>query len=130
MTLIKCTDCGSDVSTAATACPRCGAPVVERAAGTPATPATTNGGATSTRSVIGEQTSKRRAKLHVILSSLAFGFGVLALGVGLLTQFRPAASGLPVPGWVTFLEVVGFVMTVAGGVWFIVTKVRIYWRHE
>ncbi|MGD9930375.1 MAG: zinc-ribbon domain-containing protein [Mangrovibacterium sp.] len=62
MALIKCPECGNLVSSSATACPKYGAPVASPGIGTPL-------------STI-QQTSKR-LKVHIILSSLAFGIGLI-----------------------------------------------------
>jgi membrane protein YdbS with pleckstrin-like domain len=43
MALVKCPDCGRDVSTAATMCPQCGRPMAAVAAPAPATPVASSG---------------------------------------------------------------------------------------
>ena len=106
MTLVKCSECGASVSSAAVACPKCGAPP-------PAVHAATGGALTTT-----QQTSKR-LKLHLAGAFLL----TLASAVALVMQTRAQpeeARGVPV------LWIAG---AVGGIAWLVWTKLRIWWHH-
>lgn len=60
MTLIKCKECGSEISDKAIACPKCGAPVARKSASKPAN-------------------ASARA-LWIVMAAAAFGVGVVWLG--------------------------------------------------
>jgi uncharacterized membrane protein YvbJ len=100
MALIRCPECGNQVSTAAASCPKCGVPISSKGAGTPL-------------STI-QQTSKR-LKVHIVLSSVAFWIAAILL----LASF---ASEAPSP-FAIFLVLVCMV-------WYLVTKIRIWWHHK
>jgi len=109
MALINCPDCNQQVSTNAVSCPKCGAPVAKarefEAAGSPLT--TT------------QETSKK-LKLHTVFSSVLviIGFMVLVLSAGV----NKSNGGEP--------SVIPPIMVGVGVVWFIVTKVKIWWHHK
>jgi len=104
MALVKCSECGTQVSTSAAACPKCGAPVGSTGIGTPL-------------STI-QQTSKR-LKVHIIFSSLFFWIGTIWLIASCSAQGEnPNPSG------------VGITLVMVGVIWFLVTKFRIWWHHK
>lgn len=104
MALVKCPECGTQVSTAASACPKCGAPIATSGIGTPL-------------STI-QQTSKR-LKVHIIFSSLAFWFGLIWLLIAINSD-SPTPSTSPIP----------VLLIIIGLVWFLITKLRIWWHHK
>jgi len=109
MALINCPDCKSQVSTSATSCPQCGAPIAEakqsKAAGSPLT--TT------------QETSKK-LKLHTLISALLIIFGFVAI----FAMASPNDAGKVEPS--AFPPI----MIMVGVVWYIVAKFRIWWHHK
>ncbi len=104
MALIKCTECGNQVSTTATACPKCGAPVGSEGIGTPLT--TT-------------QLTSKRLKVHIIFSALAFWIGLIW---GIFGSAADQSNPSPSP--------VAVILIMVGSVWYIITKIRIWWHHK
>lgn len=102
--LIECPDCGRAVSARAGCCPQCGAPVAEDGPGL---------------AVATVQKTSKRLKLHLLLSTLIFLTGVILIIVAIASE---ETSILAVGG-------PGFLATLVGLVWLIVTKLRIWWRH-
>ena len=104
MALIKCEECGNQVSTAATACPKCGNPIGSEGIGTPLT--TT-------------QLTSKRLKIHIIFSALAFWIGLIWFICGFAAdQNNPSPSPVAV------------ILLIVGMVWYIITKIRIWWHHK
>ena len=102
MALIQCPDCGSQVSSSADTCIKCGYPI----AGGGTTQA--HGGKVQTI----EQTSKRY-KLHQLLSVLLIIVGVVVIFTG--------GSG----GEATF----GVLAIVVGLIWYITNRFATWWHH-
>jgi len=100
MSLVRCSECGNQISTLAASCPKCGAPAGTRGIGTPL-------------STI-QQTSKR-LKLHIVLASVVFWIGTVWL-------FMAPPSSIPM--------LVAVFTTIAGGVWYLVTRLRVWWHHK
>lgn len=106
MALIPCDECGSQVSTRAATCPKCGAPVVpvvkaeQEAIGTPL--------------LTTQLTSKALKKQQVFASLL-----VLVSIVGALagSSAYPAVAALCVLG------------LLGGLIWLLVVRMRIWWHH-
>ena len=101
MALIKCKECGRDVSSNAAACPNCGNPisnVIEsRAAG--ATLTTT-------------QATSKKFKGQQVLATLVIGLGVVFMVSG-----NPTAM--------MFGAAIGF----AGLIWYLVARAQAWWHH-
>ena len=108
MALISCPECGREISSAAPACPGCGAPIATaQSMQTIGVPVTTM-----------QETSKR-LKGHTVLASLMVGVGVL---------WGSASSPTSADHW---LSSVGPTLMILGGlVWYLVTKVRVWWHHR
>ena len=107
MALIICSDCGNQVSDRASACPQCGAPTGSAAAAVQAT---------GTPLLTTQRTAKR-LKLQTVLSVLLtlLGFTVL------FTVLAVTPEETPVTGWL---------LTLIGAVWFLITRLRIWWHHD
>lgn len=103
MALIQCPECKSEVSSLASACPKCAAPITHAAA------AKAVGQGVTTTEVTSKALKKRR------LISLAMIFGGLLL----------AMSGPSDPSAGT----AGMALFVAGIVYFIVVSVQKWWHH-
>jgi len=105
MPLISCPDCHTQVSTNAVACPKCGAPVATKGLG--AAIQTT------------ERTSKR-LKFHSLLAALLCCASAVTI-----------MAGWPEPGHRGAAPVVaiGMMVMLIGLIWFIVTRIRIWWNH-
>ena len=105
MALVKCPECDTQVSTAASACPKCGAPIATQGIGTPL-------------STI-QQTSKR-LKAHIIFSSLAFWIGLVWLLIVINSDSKTPDTSTPIP----------VLLLLIGLIWFLITKFRIWWHHK
>ena len=106
MALITCEECQSDVSSAATVCPKCGNPI------TMAKSIKSTGVPINTI----QETSKK-FKMQSLLSSTLMVLG-LAVGCATIDDVDPDTSNG---------GIVGFII---GFVWYIVNKVRIWWHHK
>jgi hypothetical protein len=102
MALIKCAECGGQVSSQAFACPHCGAPVPD------------DQGAAKSLTTI-QETSKR-LKVHILFSALLFWGGII---VAFGQSADPTASFNPGPLMITI-----------GLFWYIITKARVWWHHK
>lgn len=102
MSLINCPECRTEVSNIAEACPKCGAPIAK------AIETQTIG----TRLTTVQETSKK-LKLQIILASILFWGG---LGFFYII-FRKE-------------EGVFLIMSIAGAIWYVVTKIRVWWHHK
>ncbi|MEW4982176.1 MAG: hypothetical protein AB1Y26_02940 [Cycloclasticus sp.] len=109
MALINCPDCNNQVSTSAVACPQCGAPIAEakqsKAAGVELTTV--------------QETSKK-FKTHIIISAVMFWGGLISIFSKAGNPNRVAEEGLNYP--VLFVSL--------GLVWYVVTKLRVWWHHK
>lgn len=113
MALIKCSECGRQVSDKAESCPQCGAPIAS-ALETEATGA-------KLRTI--QQTSKR-LRTHILISAVLFWGGL----VWMVVVMRSASSsGVPPSPLVTMVAIL---MMFTGLVWYAVTKLRVRWHHK
>ena len=107
MALINCSECKKEVSDKAASCPHCGAPIFiareSKAAGAPLTTI--------------QETSKK-LKAQKVIASLMFWFGFMWLVVDSNAIVRPGES-IAAPA-----------ITSLGFVWYIVTRIRIWWHHK
>lgn len=97
MALLACSECGRQVSSKAAACPACGAPVAA-----PVLAGKQNGVGVTT------QATGKDLKVHLVLSSMAFWFGLLS-------------------GFVTPL---GFALAFIGMIWYFIARITRWWRHD
>ena len=108
MALIKCPECGNNVSTKAVACPHCGAPIAsagERiAAGAPIT--TT-------------QLTSKKFKGQRVIAVLMIIIGAVWMSLYAGDPTVESSEGL---GWATLMLLVGMV-------WYIVVRIRTWWHH-
>jgi L-lactate permease len=103
MALIKCPECQTEVSSLATACPKCAAPIAQIAAAK----------AVGQQVTTTERTSKR-IKKHALLSALLLIFGfIMVIGAG-------ESNGM---------RTIGALIAAVGLVWFLTTRVRGWWHH-
>lgn len=110
MALIKCPECGTEVSDKAEKCPKCAYPINTQIKDKVQTI---------------ELTSKKY-KGQLVLS-------VLLLSLGLFISL--AAAGLAATGGggttlQALLAFIGIPLMVVGLIWYIITKIRIWWHHE
>jgi uncharacterized OB-fold protein len=106
MALIKCPECGNQVSNTAATCPHCGAPVAAAAieakhAGAPLTTV--------------QETSKK-LKIQIIIASVFFWVGV----VWIFVEIRDNKPATLVP----------VILVLLGMVWYLVTRFRVWWHHK
>ena len=104
MALIKCEECGKEVSNKAASCPNCGAPI--------STLKETK--ATGVQLITIQETSKI-FKLHAVISVFLIIIGIIWLIVGINSADPSGMS-------VLFIFV--------GLVWFTVNRIRIWWHHK
>lgn len=105
MALIKCEECGREVSEKASACPGCGAPV----------------GGEDRQPVVVEQTAKHW-KGHILA-----GLGTAI--VGLVIAVIAPLVGTPPRGHMDAGMVLGVVMLLGGILWFIGAAIGAWWHH-
>ena len=108
MALINCPECSKEISDSAPSCPSCGAPIAsakETQAAGAQLPTT--------------QLTSKKLKTHMAISILAVIIG----GVWLMVQIEAVEQGgeaSATPGLLLFF----------GVVWFLVTRIRIWWHHK
>lgn len=102
MALIKCTECGKQISDQAASCPGCGAPVGVRKDPEPI------------RTI---QETGKPLKKQILLSVLLCIVSMIVMIYGSVDNNGPVA---------TF----GGVAMFLSGVWFIATRIRIWWHHK
>jgi len=102
MVLINCPECSNQVSTAAASCPKCGAPIASQSIGTPLATI--------------QQTSKQ-LKVHIIFSSLAFWIGLFWFIFALASEQQTSS-------------IIAIILLIVGMVWYLATKIRIWWHHK
>jgi uncharacterized membrane protein YvbJ len=103
--LIKCSECGHEVSNKATACPKCGAPIADASVNTP------------TQTV--QQTSKT-LKAHYAIAGIIFFIGLIWLIFNIVYAASTQQS----------ISLIPVILTAIGAVWGITTKIRIWWHHK
>jgi len=106
MALTTCPECGHQVSDTASSCPSCGAPLgaARREAQAAGTQITTT------------QDTAKRFKLQQLLS---LGAIVLGFIIGISSMDNPESSA----------PAIGGLFILGGFVWYVVTRVRIWWHH-
>ncbi len=117
MAIIKCPDCGKDVSTSADNCPHCGYPI----AGGGTTQA--HGGRVQTI----EKTGKP-FKLQMLLAFFLMLAGCLATVFVLFVggyYYEPEEIFHNMPGILSF----GIFLFVAGLIWYIIVRFAAWWQH-
>lgn len=137
MALIKCDECGKDISSKAPSCPGCGAPVgsaaepsaFQAAGGSArAVVAATNQGAQET-TFYTDQNGVRITNARAILANRTYSMANLTtVTVGLTVPTKGAPLALIIVGVIVFLGAVsnqsgggiavGLLMAIAGGLWF------------
>lgn len=100
MALIKCRECGNDVSNKALSCPNCGEPVVDSDAASKPNDA-----------VIVQNVVKTEETAKVFKAQMAIAFVVVMIGLFFV-------SGIE-----------GWIVAVCGAAWFIGAKVAAWWNH-
>jgi uncharacterized membrane protein YvbJ len=105
MALVKCSECGKQVSDKASACPGCGSPIGGAAAGTP---------------INTIQKTSKKLKAQQLIAGIIFSVGGISLIFNGCYAAKTNSSMSPVP----------IIMTAIGLVWYFVVKMRIWWHHE
>lgn len=129
MPLLNCPDCGQQVSTRAKACPKCAYPINPsvRPAAVPRPPPPTPRAAPPPAVLIAAppvQTIERTSKAlkgQVLASAL---LAIAGMFMTCATRAAPAQDRIPAIGQF------GALLFVGGIVWFIVTRIRIWWHHD
>ena len=105
MALVKCSECGKQVSDKASACPGCGAPISAAGAGTP---------------IQTMQKTSKKLKAQQLLAGVFFTFGIFAIifnGVYASHENTSMSTGV-------------IIFFVIGLIWYISVKMRIWWHHD
>ena len=113
MALIKCSECGRQVSDKAESCPQCGAPI--------ASALETEAAGAKLRTT--QQTSTR-LKTHILISAILFWAGI----VGIIVVVQSASRGRVPPS--PIVSMIAILMIFTGLVWYAVTKLRVWWHHQ
>lgn len=109
MALINCPECNNQVSNTAEACPHCGAPIS----------GAKEGHAAGVQIKTIQETSKR-LKLHVLFSAFLFWGGLLWILLASNSSQNNADDPNLTPAFMVLL----------GMVWYVTTKIRIWWHHK
>jgi hypothetical protein len=120
MALINCYECKSSVSTEASTCPRCGAPVKPRPSSSHRTEQTFPKGVKGVKDVdktVTTQLTSKMLKLQLILSKALLVLGVTILWVGVHQQS-------------SLIQYLGGVLGVIALLWIGATNLRIFWDHK
>ena len=107
MPLIACPDCGQNISDQAAACIHCGRPLQTKSR--PATPEPA-----ADPEVVTVQQTSQKLKLQLVLATLAFLLGC--------TMWLTASTDDPT-------RIFGIAITAVGIVWYLLVKVKIWYRH-
>jgi len=110
MPLVKCSDCGTEVSDLAATCPKCARPI----AGQP------RPGSEYVQPI--EKTGKKyksRLIYSWILILVGVGINIIAIVVGTKDH----------PGIIIFAILVGFPMMLIGALWATATRIMAWWHH-
>lgn len=102
MAMIKCPECGTEVSDKAEKCPKCACPI-------------SNTQVQDKVQTI-EQTSKKHKKQII--------YAVLVTIIGVIVMISSAGSESG--GAITF----GILLTIAGLIWLFTTKIKVWWHHK
>ena len=105
MALIKCSECGREVSDKASACLGCGAPITAAGAGTP---------------IQTIQKTSKRLKAQSLMAGVLVAFSGIVV---ILSSFAVSEAHSPMP---TF----PIILFMAGVIWYVTVKVRTWWHHE
>ena len=108
MALINCPECSKEISNAAPACPNCGTPIAS------ASEASAAGAQLTTT-----QLTSKKLKMHTAISVLA----VIVGAVWIMVQMDAVERGSEPSAIPILLLLLGFV-------WFIITRIRIWWHHK
>jgi hypothetical protein len=107
MALIQCPECAKSVSTSATACPNCGAPI-----------AVANEAKAAGAVLVTTQATSKKFKAQQLLSALMIIVGfVWLMTLGSQTSPSGAQGVIPV------------LLLLSGLIWFLVARVRAWWHH-
>jgi len=110
MGLIKCYECGSQVSSAAAACPKCGAPVAQSGASVGAPLMTT-------------QLTSKGLKIQAVISAVIFWIALIWYIFALAID----ENGIKIS--TTAFTFFG-VLLIGSIIWHLITKIRIWWHHK
>jgi uncharacterized membrane protein YvbJ len=113
MALIRCSECGKQVSDKAGSCPQCGAPI--------ASAVETEAAGAKLRT---KQLTSKRLKVQIIISSVLFWGGIIWM---IVVGSSASRSGVPPSRVVTIIAIL---MIFTGLVWYVVTRLRIWWHHK
>lgn len=111
MALIECSECGTEVSSNAAACPKCGNPIVDSAE---AKAAGTN--------VVTNQETAKKFKLQAVLSMVCVIAGALWIILGGDNSTNTGEPEGP--------NMAAGSMVALGFLWYGVNRVRIWWHHK
>ena len=102
MAMIKCSECGTEISDKAEKCPKCACPISNTQ--------------TQDKTQVIEQTSKKYKKQII--------YAILATIIGIIVMISSASSESG--GAITF----GILLTLGGLIWLFAVKIKIWWHHK
>jgi uncharacterized membrane protein YiaA len=103
MSLIKCPECSTEVSSLATACPKCAAPIAQKASA----------------QAVGQQVTTTELTAKRLKKHMLYATGLLCVGVVTIIGAETGSSA----------SAIGVLLCVAGFGWFLATRVRSWWHH-
>lgn len=109
MALIQCPECNNLVSSIAESCPHCGAPIA----------GARESHATGVQIKTIQETGKR-LKLQILVSSAIFWVGLVWLIIEMSNTVNSGGEQPKIP----------VVILLIGTVWYIATRIRIWWHHK
>jgi hypothetical protein len=103
MALMKCPECQKEISSKASSCPNCGMPLVDATK--------------DIDKITTIQETSKTLKEHIVHSVIIIIGGILFFIIGAVT-YRQAM--IPI----------GLILFLIGAIWFIATKINIWWHHK
>ena len=107
MALINCPECGNQVSDKAQSCPNCGVVIAGEKE--------SKGSGTALTTV---QDTSKKLKLQSLIAALC-------IIVGVIVAISAASASTNSSGGSTFASII----IIAGFIWFVITRIRIWWHH-
>lgn len=111
MALINCRECNREISNQAASCPQCGSPI-----------AIAKESAAAGADLITTQLTSKKFKKHTLLAMLVAAVGLVIS----CSQFAAMDPEADPSGSLLF----GSLLLWVGGIWYVVTRIRIWWHHH
>ena len=109
MALINCPECNNQVSNTAESCPHCGAPI-----------SGAKEGAAAGAQIKTVQETSKKLKLQILISSVVFWVAVIWLFIDVNLVKDAGAE----------MSLTSSILLLISMLWYIVTRIRIWWHHK